>query len=108
MILVIGGKAQGKTEYVKKKYPDRECFDDFHEWFRNSMLAGKEPEKEAAGYIKSRPDAVIIAQEVGSGIVPMDKFEREYRERLGRCLVNIAESSDRVIRIFCGMETVLK
>ena len=41
-------------------------------------------------YLEKHPDTVIICEEVGNGIVPLDSFEREYRERLGRLLCEIA------------------
>ena len=108
MILVIGGRAQGKSAYVKENYPGREVFDNFEEWFRKKMSSGEDAEKEAELFMEKYPDAVVISDEVGCGIVPLDKFEREYRERLGRFLIKIAERSERVVRIFCGIGTVIK
>ncbi|MCR4744463.1 MAG: bifunctional adenosylcobinamide kinase/adenosylcobinamide-phosphate guanylyltransferase [Lachnospiraceae bacterium] len=108
MILVIGGVCQGKTEYVRANFPDRTIFDDFEEWFRRAMKEGEKPEDEVEKYMKEYPDAVIISDEVGCGIVPMEAFEREYRERLGRCLTKIAAGSERVIRLYCGIATVIK
>ena len=108
MILVIGGVAQGKTSYVKKNYPDRKYFDDFEDWFKEKLISGGKPEEEAEKYMEENPEAVIICDEVGCGVVPTGAFDREYRERLGRCLIKIAEGSDRVIRIFCGAGTVIK
>ncbi len=108
MKLVIGGRAQGKSDYVKANYPDCVVFDDFSEWFRQKLSQGEEPEREAEELVKRSPDMVIISDEVGSGIVPMDKFEREYRERLGRFLVKLADRSERVVRVFCGIGTVIK
>ena len=50
----------------------------------------------------------IICDEVGNGIVPMDAFEREYRERLGRFLIEVAKRADRVERIMCGIGQRIK
>ena len=59
-------------------------------------------------YLEKHPDTVIICDEVGSGIVPLDSFEREYRERLGRLLCEIAAKAERVERIVCGIGQRIK
>ena len=41
-------------------------------------------------------------------IVPLDSFEREYRERLGRLLCEIAAKAERVERIVCGIGQRIK
>ena len=33
---------------------------------------------------KKNKDTIVIADEIGNGIVPLDAFEREYREQTGR------------------------
>lgn len=38
----------------------------------------------------------------------MDAFEREYRERLGRFLIEVAKRADRVERIMCGIGQRIK
>ena len=59
-------------------------------------------------YLKEHPDCVIISDEVGNGIVPVDPFEREYRERLGRMLIEIASRAERVERVICGIGQRIK
>jgi adenosyl cobinamide kinase/adenosyl cobinamide phosphate guanylyltransferase len=58
--------------------------------------------KELAGY-----DAVI-ATEVGSGVVPVDKEERAAREAAGRLTCLLAQRADTVVRVFCGIPMVIK
>lgn len=58
--------------------------------------------------IKSSPKVIIISREVGSGIVPMDKDERLFREFHGEILSKIAARADRVMRVFCGICTRIK
>ena len=48
------------------------------------------------------------ANELGYGVVPIDKFDREYRETTGRVCTRLAKKSKSVVRIICGMECVLK
>ena len=51
---------------------------------------------------------VVIATEVGGGIVPVETAEREARERAGRLNCLLSARADTVIRVFCGIPMVLK
>lgn len=55
----------------------------------------------------SRYDAVI-ATEVGGGVVPLDRAEREARERAGRLNCLLAGRAETVVRVFCGIPQVIK
>ena len=35
-------------------------------------------------FAEKNKDTIVIADEIGNGIVPLDAFEREYREQTGR------------------------
>lgn len=110
MELYIGGCHQGKYNYVltKEGTDESRIWKDFHRWFRERLEEGGAPEEEANAYFAEHPDCVVISDEVGNGIVPMDAFEREYRERLGRMLVEIASKSERVERVICGIGQRIK
>lgn len=51
---------------------------------------------------------VVIATEVGGGIVPMDAGERHAREQAGRLACLLAARADTVVRVCCGIPQVLK
>ena len=51
---------------------------------------------------------VVIATEVGGGVVPMDPVERAAREAAGRLNCLLAQRAETVVRVFCGIPTVLK
>lgn len=53
-------------------------------------------------------DVVISSDLIGSGIVPMDAFDRCWREVTGRVLTDIAGRADEVYRVTCGIEQRLK
>ena len=55
----------------------------------------------------SRYEAVI-ATEVGGGVVPADRAEREARERAGRLNCLLAERADVAVRVFCGIPKAIK
>ncbi|WP_040950377.1 bifunctional adenosylcobinamide kinase/adenosylcobinamide-phosphate guanylyltransferase [Gorillibacterium massiliense] len=127
MELYIGGCAQGKLNYVLKQtgiseervvdaatYSDGDVedgariFNHFHRWVRSQVKAGKDPEDMIARVLSRNPHLIIISDEVGSGIVPMEAEEREYREKLGRILCKLAEKAVKVERILCGIGQKLK
>ena len=127
MKLVIGGTAQGKLEYVLLKHDvqknmvwdgvlpnDRKLnknivvINHFHQWVKSRMVSGGCPEDEIMSFLDCNEDCIIICDEIGNGIVPIDPFEREYRERTGRILVQLAMRAEEVERIICGIGQKIK
>lgn len=53
--------------------------------------------------MQENPDAFVTADEIGCGIVPMEAFERGYRETDGRICQRIAAYSEEVHRVICGL-----
>ena len=51
---------------------------------------------------------IVIATEVGGGVVPADETQRAAREKAGRLACLLAERAQTVIRVFCGIPIVLK
>ena len=51
---------------------------------------------------------VVIATEIGGGIVPIDPAERAAREAAGRLACLLAARASCVVVMFCGLPTVLK
>ena len=94
MELYIGGTAQGKKAYVTqvRGIEEARIWDNFEEWFREKLQ-------------ESAPKSLSPEAE---RIVPLDSFEREYRERLGRLLCEIAAKAERVERIVCGIGQRIK
>ena len=53
-------------------------------------------------------EIIFICDEIGNGIVPMEKADRLWREVTGRILCLLAEKSKKVCRIVCGLGQVIK
>ena len=51
---------------------------------------------------------ILIATEVGGGVVPMDVKQRADREAAGRLACLLAARAECVVQMFCGIPTVLK
>ncbi|MED9903845.1 MAG: bifunctional adenosylcobinamide kinase/adenosylcobinamide-phosphate guanylyltransferase [Lachnospiraceae bacterium] len=128
MELYIGGYAQGKLEYVMRTHSGEEMevidgntvctfdnptdkrvvFNHFHSLIKKLPEQGEKPEPELELFLKEHPNCIIISDEVGNGIVPMEQKERDYRERLGRILITLAARAERVERVICGIGQRIK
>lgn len=124
MEMIIGGAYQGKAAYGKKVYPEilwkngaelsrEELFQaegvlNFHEFIRKEMKAGRDMEDLASELIQRNPEVILVSDEVGYGVVPIDAFDRAYRERVGRICTELASYSKKVVRVVCGIGAVIK
>lgn len=124
MILITGGASQGKLKFVMEYFkPDEiidgfdcilaipkntECLINYHELIKRLMLENIDTAEFTKKFCAENQNAVIIMNEVGSGIIPIEKSEREWRENVGKCGCIIAERADTVIRMICGIPTVIK
>lgn len=109
MILIVGGAYQGKRAYAEEHFPDTyKKINHYHDEIRLQMERGMDPLEEAKKLPLSEEKLVIICDEVGSGLVPLDAFERAYREQVGRVGGYLASKADRVIRVVCGIGKHIK
>ncbi len=129
MILIIGGAWQGKLAFAKElaekagiqtaqvAHGRTDRFDaalkrpiihDFHEYIRRILKEGKNVEEFIASIEKENKDAIIISNELGCGIVPMEPEDREWREVSGRSAVLLAKKAEEVYRLVCGIASRIK
>ena len=69
------------------------------EWEEQLLRACKDKEGQ---------EKIITADEIGYGIVPLQAFERRYRETEGRFCQKLAARARQVFRIVCGIEMQIK
>lgn len=83
----------------------------YHGYLRRRMQQGADEEQllqETKAFCEKNPDVIVVTEEVGCGVVPMDAFERKWREVCGRASVILAERSEQVYRVICGIPQRLK
>lgn len=131
MILIVGGAWQGKLDFARelagKKNAvyelcqvaegstdsfeaalDCRIIHGFHEYVRRVLKENKSVEAFIEKIQAQNPEVIITSNELGCGIVPVDREDREWRETSGRASVRLAKSSDQVYRLVCGIASRIK
>ncbi|MBE6050699.1 MAG: cobinamide kinase [Clostridium sp.] len=129
MKFVIGGEFQGKLEFALNLVGAKEeealdlAKESFEElkgkkiiynlnlFIKKLLTEGKEQEEIEdiiSNIINENPEIIIVTTEIGYGIVPMDKFDRNYREVTGRICCGIAKKANKVYRVVCGIGNLIK
>lgn len=126
MEFYLGGRGQGKLQYVLRKkqleagavadgavcdqlqLQQAAVINHFHLYLRRLLLENEDVEVCLRELLAANAAVVIIMDEVGCGIVPMEAFERQYRDVVGRVSCELARRASHVERIVCGIGQVLK
>ena len=126
MILIIGGRYQGKLDFARSRYDladadiflcdahtaaldyDRRCLAYLEGYALNRVRAGEEPLAQLRRNIGRLSDAVLICADISCGVVPVDPVMRAWREACGHMNSFLASHADEVWRLFCGLPQRLK
>ena len=131
MYLVIGGAYQGKLAWARQNFELTDAA--IADGAAITLPAGEMP--ELAGYralsglhlllarccavdeakrrawledLAAKPGFVVICDELGAGLVPLSREERELRELVGRSCTLLAAAAEGVWRVFCGLPQRLR
>ncbi len=114
MVLIVGGMSQGKLDFAKRVLHvtdwsegvlgEANCVHGLHQAIR----ALPDPEASISAWLKTHPDSVLICDEVGCGVTPLDREDRAWREKVGRICCTLAKEATAVYRVYCGLEVRLK
>lgn len=124
MRMIIGGSFQGKETFVindlKFAYPlldGEQCsyeeifsckgIKDLH-MFIKRFLDHPDLDLLAEELFDKNPDILIISDEIGYGIVPIDRTERLWREKTGRICCQLMQHTDTCYRVVAGLGTKIK
>lgn len=132
MHLIFGGSYQGKLDYAKDRYGFTDgdiysCFRGEEEGLREPMIDFSKKVvygleefvldsvrcgREARVYLEANKDkwqdTVFICTDISSGVVPVEKEMREWREMTGRTLMYLGKEAKEVTRVFCGLPQNIK
>lgn len=112
-ILVIGPENSGKRDYAKSLgYSEAEMNTDVFsscpvllDLHKTVMSWGSSPDELMPYLLRKK---VILCSEVGSGIIPVSRDLTQARIQTGKLCSELAQQASSVIRILCGIPTVLK
>ena len=114
MILVVGGIASGKRSFARTLgYADSDMSREAsgnHPVLLDAqelMRAENANAESFAQQLASTKD-VVLCEEIGSGIVPLSREERVWRDQVGALSKELARHADAVVRMVCGIPQVLK
>lgn len=126
MRLITGGAFQGKTEYAlnvigisrdsiidgadcrPKDIKNALAINHFHLFVKRLLLDKADVQKEVEDILIENPDIIILVDELGCGVVPIDAFDRNYREVTGRICCYLAKEAKEVDHVICGIGQVIK
>ena len=125
MIVIVGGTAQGKLARAKalrgasarvldgadatpEALARADILDRFHLLVRRAAENGEGGEALARRILRINPDLIVVSDEVGLGVVPMEAFERRWREETGRALCVLAAAAEVVERMVAGIPQRIK
>lgn len=103
-ILIIGGAYQNKRAVARRYYPQLPCADRLHETVRAQLARGEDP----MALLEQLRGHVVVCDEIGCGVVPIDRADEAWREAVGRLCCALAEQADAVIRVVAGVPCPIK
>ena len=101
-------RLSGKQPTERQTVSSQVIVNHLHRYIREQLRQGTDPEKKIEDFREEHPDCILICDEIGNGIVPMEAEERIYRERTGRILERLAAQADEVVRVVCGIGQRIK
>lgn len=107
MIFVTGPLFSGKRAYIQQALGlSEEELAQKAVWDVQELARGAADLAALADALAEKE--IVIATEVGGGVVPIDAGERAAREAAGRLACLLAQRADTVVRVCCGLPQLLK
>lgn len=103
-VLIIGGAYQGKRKVAEKLYPNLQKIENLHEIVRKML----QKNQDSMSLLHTLRGHVITCDEVGCGVVPIDRADENWREAVGRLCCALAQEADAVVRVIAGVPQFIK
>ena len=126
MVLIVGGRAQGKSrlavELAEESLPrmldgeeispaqlaDCKVLFNVDRLLWRMFIGEVSLTVEELADCLDRPGIIVTCTDVGGGIVPLSKEQRDYRDFVGMVVCILAARADQVYRVFAGISTQIK
>ena len=124
MIFIVGGAWQGKRKFAESLLLETtgEIVDQFHLYVKEQvhLIFNKENRESLLEQVKvqisckienitrNNPPAIVIIDEIGCGIVPVQPEDRIYRDLAGYAGQLLAEKAEIVYRVTAGIGVKIK
>lgn len=125
MIFIFGGRSQGKLQYARQTFGEhlsvcdllncdiKDAFSadiiiNIQEAVKSQLLSKQSPSAYFKENLERFEDKILIGNEIGCGIVPIDEFEREWRDETGWIYQFLSAKAKRVDRVWAGIGQSLK
>ncbi len=106
MIFITGPLFAGKKEYIKNALHLSDST------FRSLAIWDVQEQATPENIFQLAEDLshrqIVIATEIGGGVVPVSPEERAHREAAGELSCLLAQRADTVVRVCCGLPQLLK
>ena len=113
MVLIIGGEGSGKRTFARSLgYAEdemtREIGSSLPVFCQLEQVLREDPSLADALLEPLCEKELVLCCEVGSGVIPISREERQAREATGRLCVRLAQRADAVVRMVAGIPTAIK
>ncbi len=114
MVLIVGGAHQGKLDFARQRLGVSSWSEGMlgvEDCVYGLQRVIREMQKSAeavAVWCAAHPDGVVICDEVGCGVTPLDRTDRDWREMVGRICCALAVDAEAVYRVHCGLGVRIK
>ena len=103
--LYLGGSGEDKAALARRFHGEHaHLIENLHLRVRECLDRGEAPSDLLPGLLGS----VVTCDEVGYGVIPLDKADRLWRDEVGRLCSALAQQADLVVFVTCGLPQVLK
>lgn len=111
MVLILGARGAGKADYVRSlgySGLGTALSDNSPVLYGLEALVRENPERADALLDALCKKELVVCQEVGGGVIPLQKEDRAYRDAVGRLCVRLAKEATAVVRVVAGIPIAVK